>query len=162
MAWSPATRKRSWTDGSATTTGSLTRAPPNSRPRWAGSRPTPPSPPAAWAWPGEPYDLERRAGRALQSAARAPAYADGATVPAAAHPVPQGAPARARRGDDRRAVRRGRLRRAHPCAEAGGLGAALGPARRGLRGSRGRSGPDPRPDGAEPGEAGHPFGMDGP
>ena len=40
-------------------------------------------------------------------AARAPAHADGAAVPAAAHPLSQGAPAGACRGDDRRPVRRG-------------------------------------------------------
>src|SRR6478609_1725978 len=51
MAWSPATKRRSWTGGCAATTGSLTRGPPNSRPRWAVCAPTPPSLLAVWAWP---------------------------------------------------------------------------------------------------------------
>src|SRR6185437_2354849 len=51
MAWSPATKRRSWTGGCAATTGSPTRGPPNSRPRWAVCVPTPPSLLAVWAWP---------------------------------------------------------------------------------------------------------------
>src|SRR6201985_1139101 len=51
MAWSPATKRRSWTGGCAATTGSPTRGPPNSRPRWAVCAPTPPSLLAVWAWP---------------------------------------------------------------------------------------------------------------
>src|SRR6266576_5675250 len=51
MAWSPATKRRSWTGGCAATTASPTRGPPNSRPRWAVCAPTPPSLLAVWAWP---------------------------------------------------------------------------------------------------------------
>src|SRR5689334_11880530 len=51
MAWSPGTKRRSWTGGCAATTGSPTREPPNSRPRWVVCAPTPPSLLAVWAWP---------------------------------------------------------------------------------------------------------------
>src|ERR1700750_953945 len=51
MAWSPAIKRRSSTGGCAATTGSPTRGPPNSRPRWAVCAPTPPSLLAVWAWP---------------------------------------------------------------------------------------------------------------
>src|SRR6185503_10280784 len=51
MAWSPATKRRSWTGGCAATTASPTRGPPNSRARWAVCAPTPPSLLAVWAWP---------------------------------------------------------------------------------------------------------------
>src|SRR6478752_7696266 len=51
MAWSPATKRRSWTGDCAATTGSPTRGPPNSQPRWAVCVPTPPSLLAVWAWP---------------------------------------------------------------------------------------------------------------
>src|SRR5215470_18785011 len=51
MASSPAIKRRSWTGGCAVTTGSPTRGPPNSRPRWAVCAPTPPSLLAVWAWP---------------------------------------------------------------------------------------------------------------
>src|SRR5436189_110139 len=51
MAWSPAIKRRSWTGGCAATTGSPTREPPNSRPRWVVCAPTPPSLLAVWAWP---------------------------------------------------------------------------------------------------------------
>src|SRR5438552_1031672 len=55
-AWLPATRKRSWTGGCAATTGSPTRGPPNSRPRYAVCAPMPPSPLAVWAWPEGLYE----------------------------------------------------------------------------------------------------------
>src|SRR6266700_2457011 len=51
MAWSRATKRRSWTGGCAATTGSPTREPPNSRPRWVACAPTPLSLLAVWAWP---------------------------------------------------------------------------------------------------------------
>src|SRR5258707_11772722 len=51
MAWSPATKRKSWTGGCAATTGSPTREPPNSRPRWAACAPTPLSLRAVWGWP---------------------------------------------------------------------------------------------------------------
>src|SRR4029077_382877 len=51
MAWSPAIKRRSWTGDCAATTGSPTRGPPTSRPRWAVCAPTPPSLLAVWAWP---------------------------------------------------------------------------------------------------------------
>src|SRR5437868_4916446 len=59
MAWSAGTKRRSWTGGCAATTGSPTRGPPNSRPRWAVCAPTPPSLLAVWAWPEGPYERTR-------------------------------------------------------------------------------------------------------
>src|SRR5690242_11778000 len=138
MAWSPATKRRSWTGGCAATTGSPTRGPPNSRPRWAVCVPTPPSLLAVWAWPEGRHEGTRAV--------------LGEVVPAAAGPVPQGPPARARRGNGRRAARRRRCR-AGPGAQAGGLGAALGSAHRRQRRPRRRRVADPRPDRAEPPQA---------
>src|SRR4051794_33614854 len=70
MAWSPAIKRRSWTGGYAATTGSPTKGPPNSRPRWAVCAPTPPSLLTVWAWPEGLHEGTRAAPGARAREAR--------------------------------------------------------------------------------------------